>query len=233
MALVPLAALLGMAVHGRAADATSTAEPAPPVIYPAGSEPLPDPSPVLWEGDVATLGSVRLNAATRTVTATGWVNQLDGLIEVLAAGPKGKLHESVFVLDLNPIDLQAALLLAGLKGGEPMAGFGQGPPRGTPLDIHVEWIADGETRRARAESFVWLVDEDEVLPDGPWIFTGSVIQNGRFMGFAEESLVVTYWDPYAIINLAHPSGADDTLLHANPRTVPPYGTPITMFFTPR
>ena len=64
----------------------------PPQIYPVGSEPQPDPSPVRWEGETAILGSVRLDSATKTVSATGWVNQVAGTIEVLACGPAGKVH---------------------------------------------------------------------------------------------------------------------------------------------
>lgn len=222
---------LGLILAGTPAWTAETEEPI--VIYPAGSEPQPEPSPVRWEGSVAHLGSVRLDAAVKTVSATGWVNQTDGAIELLACGVKGKVHESVFVLALNPIDLQAALLLAGLRGGEPMSERGKGPPNGDALDIHVEWQQDGETRRERAETFIWQIREEAVLPDSPWIFNGSMVKEGRFMGFSEESLVVTYWDPYAIINLGHPAGADDTLLYANPRTVPPYGTPVTFHFTPR
>ena len=118
-----------------------------PVIYPVGSEPQPEPSPVRWEGTTAILGSVQVDSLTKTVTATGWVNQIEGPIEVLACGIKGKVHESVFVLALNPLDLQAALLLAGLKGGEPMPSIGEGPPKGSPVDLRVEWNANGELRR--------------------------------------------------------------------------------------
>lgn len=214
-------------------DSRPSAPPAPPVIYPAGSEPEPEPSPVRWDGPVARLGAVTLDSAAKTVSATGWVNQTEGLVELLACGPKGKVHESVFVLAVNPIDLQAALLLAGLKGEEPMAGMGDGPPQGSPVDIFVEWDQDGDRRRERAETFVWQIAEDAVLPESPWIFTGSMIREGRFMGFAEESLAATYWDPYALVNLGHPQGADDEALHANPRTTPPYGTPVTFFFVPR
>ena len=206
---------------------------APPVIYPVGSEPQPEPSPVRWEGPTAILGSVRVDSAAKTVTATGWVNQTEGPIEVLACGLQGKVHESVFVLPLNPIDLQAALLLVGLKGGEPMPASGQGPPKGAPVDVYVEWQTDGQTQRARAESFVWHVQDNAPLPDGPWIFTGSMLKEDRFMAFAEETLVATYWDPYAIVNVGHPAGADDELLHANPRTLPPYHTPVSIIFAPR
>jgi len=207
--------------------------PAPPLVVPVGSEPQPKPSPVQWEGNIATLGSVQVNAATKTVTATGWVNQTEGAIEVLACGPKGKVHESVFVLAANPLDLQAALLLAGLKGGTPMPAMGEGPPSGDPVDLLVEWQADGETRQARAETFVRNIQTDAVLPETPWTYTGSMIQDGEFMALAEESLVVTYWDPYAILNLPLSCGADDEILVVNSNTVPAYETPVTFRFSPR
>ena len=204
-----------------------------PIIYPVGSEPQPEPSPVQWEGSVATLGSVKLDSATKTVSATGWVNQTSGPIEVLACGPAGKVHESVFVLALNPLDLQAALLLAGLKGGEPMAEIGQGPPNGAPVDVFVDWKSGDESKSARAESFVWNLEANAALPETPWTFTGSVIKDGQFKALAEESLVVTYWDPYAIVNLPLPCGANDEILVANSNAVPPYQTPVTLRFVPR
>lgn len=203
-----------------------------PVIHPVGSEPQPAPSPVRWEDTTAILGSVQLDSATKTVSATGWVNQIEGAIEVLACGLEGKVHESVFVLALNPLDLQAALLLAGLQGGEPMSEIGQGPPNGAPVDIVVEWKDGGETKSARAETFVWNIEDDAVLPETPWTFTGSVVKDGQFKALAEESLVVTYWDPYAIVNLPLPCGANDEILHVNTNTVPPYQTPVTFRFTP-
>ena len=204
-----------------------------PVIYPAGSEPQPEPSPVLWNGAIATIGSVKLDSATKTVIATGWVNQTSGPIEVLACGPAGKVHESVFVLGLNPLDLQTALLLAGLKGGEPMPAIGEGPPNGAPVDVFVDWKSGDETKTARAESFVWNVEDDANVDETPWIFTGSVVKDGQFKALAEESLVVTYWDPYAIVNLPLLCGSNDEILVVNSNTVPPYQTPVTIRFVPR
>jgi len=215
------------------APAQDAATNAPPVIYPVGSEPQPEPSPVRWNGATAILGSVQLDSATKTVSATGWVNQTEGAIEVLACGIQGKVHESVFVLALNPLDLQAALLLAGLKGGEPMPELGKGPPQGAPVDILVDWKSGGETQTARAESFVWNIEEKAVLPETPWTFTGSIVKDGQFKALAEESLVVTYWDPYAIVNLPLPCGANDEILVVNTNTIPPYHTPVTLRFVPR
>ena len=217
--------------HAQAASSTPTDDA--PIIYPVGSEPQPEPSPVRWEGSTAILGSVQVDSLTKVVTATGWVNQIEGPIEVLACGIKGKVHESIFVLALNPLDLQAALLLAGLKGGEPMPAIGEGPPKGSPVDLWVDWQANGELHQARAESFVWNKQANAVLPETPWTFTGSVVKDGQFKALAEESLVVTYWDPYAILNIPLPCGADDEILSVNTLTIPPYETPVTFRFIPR
>ena len=229
---------LGLICAQSAGLRAQDAPPATPPNVPAAgaadeSAAPPRPAPVRWEGPTAMFGSVRLDSATKTVVATGWVNQTEGPIEVLACGIQGKVHESVFVLAVNPLDLQAAFLLAGLKSGEPMPELGAGPPRGDPLDVVVEWNADGKTRSARAESFVWNVEDNAVLPDTPWIFTGSVVKDGQFKALAEESLVVTYWDPFAIVNLPLPCGANDEILVVNTNVVPPYETPVALRFTPR
>ena len=215
-----------------AAEAPSPSAPKP-IVYPAGSEPEPEPSPVRWEGSTAILGDVRLDSATKTVTATGWVNQVDGAIEVFACGVQGKVHESAFVLALNALDLQAALLLAGLQGGAPMPAIGEGPPQGAPVDVFVDWKEGDEAKTARAESLLWNAVDNAPLPETPWTFTGSVVKEGRFMAFAEESLVVTYWDPYALVNLPLPCGANDEAVHVRSGAMPPYRTPVAIRFVPR
>lgn len=187
----------------------------------------------VWQNGMAMVGSVRVDPRTRTVIARGWVNQVSGPIELLACGPGGKTHESVFVLEVHPLDLQTGLLLLGLQPGRPPAGRGEGPPEGPGLDLWVEWEQNGRRRSSRAERFVWNVETRRRLPDTTWVFTGSVIEDGEFMALAEESLVATYWDPWAIINLGADCGADDEILWVNPRAVPPLNTPITMRFQPR
>ena len=184
-------------------------------------------------GNVATLGAVRVDARTRTMVISGWVNQVSGPIELLACGPGGKTHESVFVLNCNPVDMQAGLLLLGLKPGTPPTGLGQGRPKGTALDIWVDWLENSKPRSLRAENFVVNVeDQRKPLPKTPWIFTGSVIEDGEFKALAEQSLVVTYWDPWAIVNLPLPCGSNDEILSVNTHCVPALKTPVTFRFRP-
>jgi hypothetical protein len=183
-------------------------------------------------GAVATLGSVQVNAQTKTMVISGWVNQVWGAIELLACGPGGKTHESVFVLDCNPVDMQAGLLLLGLKPGTPPTGMGQGQPEGPALDIWVDWLEGTNQKSVRAESFVVNVEDDRrPLPETPWVFTGSVFEDGQFKALAEESLVVTYWDPWAIVNLPLICGSKHGVLSVNSNSVPPLSTPVTLRFS--
>ncbi|MBU1694095.1 MAG: hypothetical protein KJ726_03560 [Verrucomicrobia bacterium] len=202
-----------------------------PCLTAARGDPVA--STPVWKDGVAILGSVRVDPKTRTVLATGWVNQVAGAIELLACGKGGKTHESVFVLDINPLDLQTGLLLLGLEPGTPPTGLGQGSPGGPELEIRVDWEVKGKTRTLPAERFVRNVATKKPLPAVPWLFTGSLIEDGEFKALAEESLVATYWDPWAIINIGTACGMDDEILYVNTRAVPPLNTPITMRFQPR
>ena len=201
-----------------------------------------------WKNGVAQLGTVRVDAVNRSVIATGWVNQVEGLIELLACGPGGKCHESLFVLPINPLDLQTGLLLLGLKPGLPPgdADLGKRAPRengattaqargptGPEVDIWVDWQVNGKTRSVRAEKMVKNTETKRPLPGTGWTFTGSVVEKGEFMAKAEESFVATFWDPWAILNLTLPCGADGDILVINTANAPPLGASITMRFVKR
>ncbi|MBN1670344.1 MAG: hypothetical protein JXR37_04895 [Kiritimatiellae bacterium] len=192
-----------------------------------GSSNRVDHLPV-WKGGVATLGSVQVDAQQRCVTAKGWINQTQGLVELLACGPNGKVHESVLVLDVNPLDLQTALLLLNLKPGRPPAALGEGRPEGPELELWVHWQESSTNRSLRAERLLYDDKGKKDVPETRWVFTGSAVENGKFMALAEESLVATYWDPWAIVNLPLDCGANDDILLVNEKTVPPLKTPVTL-----
>lgn len=184
-------------------------------------------------GETVRLGNVQVDSAQRTVAMPGRVNQVSGAIELLACWPGGKTHESVFVLDVSPVDLQAALLLLGLKPGTPPETLGHGAPRGPKVDLWVDWQSGGISNRLRAECFVYNHETRRSLPRTPWIFTGSIVEHGEFKALAEESLVATYWDPWAIINVPLPCGTNDEILGVNTKVVPPLGTPVRFWIKPR
>lgn len=194
----------------------------------------PAAAPALEPGRLLRMGSVQVDPAVRCVVATGFVNLVEGPIELMVCGPGGKRHESVFVLNGSPTDLQAALLLVGAKAGPPMSELGIGPPRGSRVAVWVQWRDEaGHLHSHPAEEFAYEWEPARALRNTDWIFTGSMFVDGRFKALAEESMVATYWDPWSILNLNHPVGADDEALSVNRRLVPPLHTDVTFLMVPR
>lgn len=182
-----------------------------------------------WQPErLVRVGTVQVDVQTRVVVVTGYVKQVEGAIELLACGPGGKVHESVLVLELNPLDLQTALLLIGAQAGPPMPELGVGPPRGDRLSIWVQWEQGGRPQVLPLEELAYEWRHRRALRTAGWIFTGSVFVDGKFKALAEESLIATYWDPWAIVNVASPLGADDEALSVNRAWVPPLHTPVTL-----
>lgn len=184
----------------------------------------PKLDPTRWQ----TLGTVQLDPVARCVMATGYINQVEGAIELLACGPGGKVHESVLVLQVNPLDLQTALLLLGLKSGPPMPELGVGPPQGDRVRVWVQWRAQQGAVVLPLERLAYEWRRKRPLRTDGWVFTGSVVENGKFKAMAEESLIASYWDPWAILNVQSPLGADDDALSVHRAEVPPLHTPVTV-----
>lgn len=177
-------------------------------------------------------GSVWIDATGRALVVSGFVNQVEGAIELVACGPGGKTHESIFVLKAEAQDIQAALLLMGLKHGEPMGGLGQGPPAGDEVSIEIEWEQKGRIRRAPAEYFILDYATRRPVRHEGWVFNGSKIENNYFLARAEESFIATYWDPWAIVNLKSAIGSDDERLAVHRDRVPPLHQPVRMVIRP-
>jgi hypothetical protein len=177
--------------------------------------------------DWVRLGRVQVDPVSRTVVATGFVNQVEGIVELLACGMQGKRHESVFVLEADAMDLQSALLLIGASNGPPMTALGVGPPRGTALTLHIQTGVPGTGTLVGAAAYLRHSTRGALDPATPWIFTGSKVEEGAFKAQAEESYLATYWDPWAIINLGDEVGGSDDYLTVNKDVVPAQETPVT------
>ncbi|HMP72443.1 MAG TPA: YdjY domain-containing protein [Kiritimatiellia bacterium] len=185
------------------------------------------------EGQPVMIGGVQAYPESRMLVISGYVNQVVGAIELLACSPRGKVHESVFVLWARPLDMQSALLLLGYRHGPPMAGLGQGPPVGDPVEVWVQWTDEaGRDHLRRGEEFMFSLRDAKPLRRERWIFNGSTFEDGLFMAGAEDSLVATYWDPWAILNLESDLGAADTWVVVNTNTVPPLHTSIRFMVRP-
>lgn len=177
--------------------------------------------------DIYRIGNVTIYRATDTLTLPGRVNMQQGLIELFACTEYGKTHESVLILDVQPIHLQTALLALGLTYGRNLAYQGDPTtPVGDGVEVTVSWELDGETYGHRAEDMVFDVSSSRTMPRTHWVFTGSRFLGTQFAAQADGSLIATFNDPNAILNNPLETGGNDEVYEANPIIVPPPGTQV-------
>jgi hypothetical protein len=202
-------------------------------------EATPDTTGDLLEPEVTSLGEgfyligrVLLDSDARTLYMPARVNMNEGLVELLACGPMGKTHESVLVVTARPEHIQVGLILLGLESGGGLEY--QGDPRtphGDSVWVWVEWQGEDGKRLTRGEDLVINYNTKKPMEHTHWVFSGSMIMDGKFVASVEQSIVTTYHDPMTILDNPLPTGADDTLYGANPQVVPDKGKPMVLVFT--
>lgn len=89
-------------------------------------------------------------------------------------------------------------------------------------------------RRVAAEQFLYNRRTKKVLAQAEWVFLGSRLlptekdSPPRFGAEVEGSLITTYHDPLAILELAHPTVNDDIFYRVHEELCPPRGTPVRL-----
>lgn len=181
------------------------------------------------------IGEILLNKAEKSVSFPAVVNMNKGLLEYLLVRQAGKVHESLLRTAIEPYNLQLACLLVGMEGtNTPLAYQGDpGTPKGDPVEIVLQLKNnDGKTLTVSPETWVTQVvgDTKRDAPPARWIYTGSLVHNGRFAAQISGSIVAIYHDPVAMIDNASAGGESDKIWFVNEGTAPPVGTPVMVTF---
>ncbi len=183
------------------------------------------------------LGQLLIDTRERTIRCPALVNIREGgPIELLACLETGRVHESVLVLRARPLHVQIALLLLGLSPGRnPAVHYAEGAPElelepGALLELALEWEAPAEgnrpARKVECQAHELLRNVETGRPTEPmqWAFIGSRWLDGQFGAEVDGSVVVTYHDPFAVLELAHEEVNDDIYFHADGKVLPAPGT---------
>lgn len=187
------------------------------------------------------IGLVHLDQKARSLTFPGALNLNEGLMEYLIVTPEGSTHESLLVTDARPTDLQFAMLLLGAKGsGASERGALDAPPpqidskylktaprlKGDGVAIRVTWKAGQEEKTVPAED--WLTNEKtkKSVERGPWVYNGSMFNNGHFLAQVEGAIAALVTNPAALINNPRKGSDDDQIWSVNEKAVPPVKTPV-------
>lgn len=191
-------------------------------------------------------GKVRLDATRREVSFPAVVNRRDGPMEYLLVHTSGKTHESVLRTDVQPSQIQMALLLLGAKGavatntlgGEsgPMDGGGPEPVSepssenlpGDKVSLRVRWDAEGRQITRAASEFIrnGAASSDSKPGRGNWVYNGSIVAGGRFLADLDGSVISLVTDPVALINNEAPGHDNDEIWGVDTNGLPAAGVPL-------
>jgi hypothetical protein len=186
------------------------------------------------------LGEIIINKKERSIIFPAMINMQNGLLEYLLVRTGGKTHESLLRTGVDPYQLQLAFLLLGYQGTDKPLSFqgDTGTPKGEPVIISL-YSAATTDKKNLLKPEEWLTKKNPMtnaqqdVGSLNWVFTGSMVLDGRFMAQADGSMIALYHDPAALVDNASPGGESDKVWFVREGAVPPVGTAVTVTIRPR
>ena len=186
---------------------------------------------------------IRINWKDRQVEVQGQVVLRQGALELFACSPLTREHESIVCINARPLHLFQALGLIGLTPGHPSS-FNPAtgrytPAEGDPVEIDVQYLANGQLRREPIERWMRYVRPGDKPGSGrdlepqPWVFAGSYTTEGSTFAADPEGTVIALVDfASALIALPDYHSESNAELWLEPATerIPPLYTPCTLIF---
>ncbi len=177
---------------------------------------------------------------TRRAVLRARVVLREGYLEHFMCSKGTKEHEAIVATDAVPHQIHAALLLTGAEPGHPVRFMPKfEPPTGTPIAIELQWKQDGQVRNSDARQ--WIKDEKLKAPLAiDWVFGGSEIYEDpttkkRVYAADEGDLITVANFGNAILDLPIASSASDAdrVFFTNTDKIPPLGTEVFVYLSPR
>ena len=227
---LPLLGLGAALVLLAAGTAKAASNPGPPAASPPTNTTGAETTPA--KGHPVQSGKITLDPATRSASFPARINLAHGPLEVIIATPQGRLHEALLMADISPLRLQA--LLYALK-------FSNGPRlpdetnrRGDLLDIDLSYVGpDGKRIREPVEAWIESTRTGAPMKRIGWVFTGSVMREGRFLAEEEGNICLNFSAGATILDSPDPQSTDDTLhvVHTQ-KAGPMLGLEVTVILSP-
>jgi hypothetical protein len=186
-------------------------------------------------GNAATLDfrGIHIDKERRTVTFPAAINMRSGMLEYLIVSETGKTHESLLSTKIAPYDIQVAMLLLGIA---PAGKADAEPPgqlnkeylktapelKGEKVSLFLAWAG----HRVRAEDLIWNLQENGPMTEGPWVYNGSEMYDGRFLAQIDGSVAALVRDSAALMNNPRPGNDDDQIWEVYSRVTPTVGTAV-------
>jgi len=182
------------------------------------------------------LNEITINKYSRSISIPSQINMSKGLIEVVLCKTAGKIHESLLVTKTGHVEIQTALLLLGfnplnnIPGEQNLSEKENNEKTILPDSVimFIRWEKDNKTFTERLEKFIQIHPDAKQMRPGTWLFRGLSIQENQVVTGEDISMIVTYFDPHAILELNSSDKFDDRLFYVNENFNLPVGTEVEL-----
>lgn len=222
--------------------------PVEPRSLPAPDQPVEPVKPSVEQLDANRfrIGKVTFDRSNREIRFPAQVNMTEGLLEYIVVHMNGKVHESLFVTETSPTDINLALTLLRYKPSRELYPLPNG--RGGVSDrfpevpedvkaaarisIDVEWNDSGTNKRQSVNEWIQHAVKNSPMPAGPWVFGGSEFYDGKFVPETSGDIAAIFVALSSLINYPGEDNRDDTVWLVHPKRVPAEGTKVTLVIAP-
>lgn len=185
------------------------------------------------------LGKVVVNHKEKSITIPAVANMKEGLIEYLLSMPHGKLHESMFVTEADPLHVSVAaklLKLGVVKGLFPerddnMEWLPYNPPKrdkykNALVDITISWKKDGKTITKPISQLINFKSGPQKLSTNEWAIVDSSFYRNCYQASVIGDIIAIFGDPNSFITYTGFANDGENVWLADPKTAPEPGTKV-------
>lgn len=176
--------------------------------------------------EIYYLNDIKIDLSEKSIIIPAFVNMNSGLIEVVLCRPEGKTHESLLKTNVTPLEFQTALLLLGLDPvnelpdslvvADPLSPYLSIETPGDSVWVFLEAEINNQLIRNSVEHFILDQRTMKPLPQRTWLFRGAVThRSGHVIIDSDVTMIATYHDPIALMELNDADKYDDELFYVN------------------
>lgn len=191
------------------------------------------------------IGKATIDKTTRCIRFPAFAECVSGeIIEFITVNPEGRIHEALFITELDPMHLNLAFKLLGYPpsrelfrkrdkfhrpNGEKYTVSDETKARAR-FNISISWQENGKCLTQCLASLLLSAENANLLPPEPWVYHGSYFYKGEFAASLNRDLIALRTDEASIAG--YPGALRDNHWTSNKKLLPKVGTPVTLTLTP-
>lgn len=188
---------------------------------------------------VRKLPHLEIDVAGKTVRVECEAVNAEAALEFFLCATGTQEHEAVLRSAVKASHLHQALLMIGLKPGEPVRYVKSTnkwlPPQGPPLQIAAEFERDGKKTSVPAYRMMRNVKTKKEMPALTWVFTGSrMMEDGKYAADVTGYLISVVNFDLTVIDIPELASSANEMLEweINPDVLPKQGAKVWLVIEP-